>query len=138
MTAAIDITDEQMRLVEEYASLGITWDGIASIMGISRATLIRKCEAAYHRGIHSANAKIAGALYSKAIAGDTASMCFWLKCRARWREKDREDVDRVEMTGKDGAPLWGSAHDKLVSLVTRLVKQRGTSGLADATQPDGG
>lgn len=134
----IPITPELLARVEEYAALGITWDGIASILGISRATLTRKCTDEFHRGIHAANAKVAGVLFAKAMSGDTASMCFWLKCRARWREKDREDVDRHEITGKDGQPLWGSAHDKVLTLASRLVEQRGVTGVDVPTDGSGG
>jgi len=44
-----------------------------------------------------ANATIGGALFNKAKGGDTASMTFWLKTRARWRET--ADVNHVSEDG---------------------------------------
>lgn len=133
MSERIDVTPEQTKLIEEYARAGLTWESIGRLLGLTVTTLKRKAEAnnAYHRGIEQANVRIANKVYEKAEQGDNACMFFWLKCRARWREKDSGDVEKFELTGKDGEPLWGSAHDKLASLVSHLVKQRGASRSAD-------
>ena len=48
-----------------------------------------------------ANTAVAVAQLFKAVkAGESWAICFWLKCRARWRE-----TERVEHVGMDGGPV---------------------------------
>jgi len=49
-----------------------------------------------------ANAKVAGVLFEKAMAGDTAYMIFWLKTRARWSEKAEVQQDNRILVLTDG------------------------------------
>jgi hypothetical protein len=130
------LTPEQLERISMASAYGIPWEGIGHLLGIPWETLRKQDGApeAYHRGLHEANEKIAGTLFKKAINGDTTSCIFWLKTRARWREKDREDVDRVEVTGKDGAPLYATAHDKVVAFARGIVER---NRLAEAAaEPD--
>lgn len=47
---------------------------------------------AYERGVALATAKVAGALFEKAMAGDTSAMKLWLSTAAGWGRKDRRLV----------------------------------------------
>lgn len=70
---------------------------ICSRIGLgSHNTLIKHYADELTLGLDEANAAMASALYRKGIKGDTICMIFWLKTRARWREKDNEkDGDDV-------------------------------------------
>ena len=93
-------TPEQRNQVEVLAGFGLPQTQIAVLVGCDPKTLRKYFDAELSMGDAKATAKIAQTLYNKAISGDTASLIFWLKARAGWREKHA-----VEMTGKDGQPL---------------------------------
>ncbi|MGD0302450.1 MAG: hypothetical protein ABSE86_35695 [Bryobacteraceae bacterium] len=80
-------TDEQRRTVRSLAAFGTRQDDIAIILGLSPRTVRKYFRQELDRGALEANSKVAQALYKKALAGDTASAIFWLKCRAGWRER---------------------------------------------------
>jgi len=67
------------------------------VIGIDKKTLRRHYRDELDLSMAKANATIGGALFNKAKAGDTASMTFWLKTRARWRETS--DVNHVSEDG---------------------------------------
>jgi len=79
-------TDAQRKLVQLHATVGTTQDMIARVIGIDKKTLRLHYRDELDLSMAQANATIGGALFNKAKAGDTASMTFWLKTRARWRE----------------------------------------------------
>ena len=73
----------------------------ADYFGISYSTLNRQCQdnpallEAYKEGRANAIGSVASSLVSKARGGDVASMIFYLKTQAGWREKDRpEELDK--------------------------------------------
>ena len=84
-------TAEMRAKVERLSAVGIPQTEIALIMGICKMTLRKHYEFELQTAAAKANATIGGALYNKAMGGDTTSMIFWLKTRARWRETDRAD-----------------------------------------------
>lgn len=94
MGKTIEITTKIRRLVRVLAGLGATWDFIAREVGISQRTLRTKCGDEYKQGIEDASLKVTKSLFRRAIDGDVGACCFWLKCRARWREKDDRDDDK--------------------------------------------
>jgi len=90
-------TDAQRKLVELHATVGTTQDMIARLIGIDKKTLRLHYRDELDLSMAKANATIGGALFNKAKGGDTASMIFWLKTRARWRETT--DVNHVSEDG---------------------------------------
>lgn len=99
------LTPEQMAEVETLAAV-LTVGQMADYFGIGRTTFFaiveRDAEVAerYKRGKARAIGAIAQSLISKARGGDTASMIFYLKTQAGWRE-----TDRLEHTGTEGGPI---------------------------------
>ena len=91
---------EQRNQVEVLAGFGLPQHQIAVLLGCDPKTLRKHFDAELSLGDAKATAKIAQTLYNKAVAGDTASLIFWLKARAGWREKHD-----VEISGRDGKPL---------------------------------
>jgi hypothetical protein len=73
---------------------------IARLLGISDNTLREHLDLELKIGEAKATAKVAQTLFAKAVAGDTASLIFWMKARANWSEKYQ-----MEHSGPDGTPL---------------------------------
>lgn len=89
-------TDATRQTVSLHATVGTRQEVIAEILGISVDSLQRHYRSELDTSREKANASVGGALYKKAISGDTASMIFWLKTRARWRET-------VDISNEDGS-----------------------------------
>lgn len=89
-------TDETRQKVQLHGMVGTRQEVIAEILGISVDSLQRHYRKELDLARDQANASVGGALYKKAMAGDTASMIFWLKTRARWRET-------VDISNEDGS-----------------------------------
>jgi len=79
-------TEEQRQKVKLYAAVGTPHEAIARKIGIRSPKTLRK----YYRqeldeAAIDANANVGGALYNKAMGGDTNAQKFWLSCRAGWK-----------------------------------------------------
>jgi hypothetical protein len=78
-------TNEQRKLVKDLAAVGVPHEDIARKVGIrSPKTLRLHYREELDTGSIDANASVAGALYNKAISGDTYAQRFWLESRANW------------------------------------------------------
>ena len=95
-------TKPRREVVEKLTAYGVTQDHIAREIGISRKTLQTHYHDEIDLGTARANAKVAGVLFEKAMAGDTACMIFWLKTRARWSEKAEVQQDNRILVLTDG------------------------------------
>lgn len=99
-------TKEILEQTEKLAGLGLNKKQIAEALGIGRSTLFDKIgeypdfEDAINKGKAKGIAHVAGKLMAKVSALDTASIIFYLKTQAGWREGQT-----IEMTGANGAPL---------------------------------
>lgn len=106
------LSKDDLAKVEALASV-LSTEQIADYFGVCRTTFYeiraRQPEVSerYNIGKAKAIANIGQSLLKKALSGDTASMTFYLKTQAGWKE-----TSGVELTGKDGAP---------VSVVTRKI-----------------
>lgn len=90
-------TAEQRNQVEVLSGFGVPHSHIAVLLGCDAKTLRKHFESELAVGNAKATAKIAQTLFNKAVSGDTASLIFWLKARAGWRERVVQ-----EHTGADG------------------------------------
>jgi len=93
-----EITQEVIDKAESLAAAGLTMDEIAGCLGIGSRTLYEK-KAEYPQFAQAiSNGKCKGIgmmannLVKLAKAGNAAANIFWLKARAKWKEKDEEDV----------------------------------------------
>ena len=105
MSKKIEFTDEQRAELETLGAV-LTQQQLADYFMIGKETLqqIFKRDpialGMYKRGRSRAISDIAGSLISKAREGDTASMIFYLKTQAGWREVSRDEVEgNTEVTG---------------------------------------
>jgi hypothetical protein len=74
--------------VRHLAGLGVPQDDIARIIQCSPKTLRKRCRDDLDRGVAEANAIVSGSLFAAAQGGNITAQIFWLKSRARWRERD--------------------------------------------------
>ena len=88
-------TEAMRKTVSLHATVGSRQETIAEVLGISVDTLQRYYRSELDTSRERANAQVGGALYNKAMGGDTTAMIFWLKTRARWRET-------VDISNEDG------------------------------------
>lgn len=92
--------EQKAKMVEAMTAYGVTQTDIAAVLGCSTDTLQRHYRTELDTAIAKANSRIAERLYKKAMEGDTASMIFWLKTRARWAETVKQEI-----TGAAGGPI---------------------------------
>ena len=91
-----DVTEKSRAEVVALKSFGNTHEDIAAYLNISIDTLLRKYREDLETAAIRANARVANKLYKKAVEDEEmAAIIFWLKTRARWREKDRDDQDKT-------------------------------------------
>lgn len=112
-------TAEQRNQVEVLAGFGVPQHQIAVLLGCDPKTLRKHFEHELTVGDAKATAKIAQTLFNKAVAGDTASLIFWLKARAGWRE-----VAKVELSGPGGGPMQvetAAVRERIIARLTRLA-----------------
>lgn len=94
-------TDDQRRTVKALSGYGVPQEGIAIHIGIDAKTLRKHFRDELDRGSVEATAKVAQTLFHLAtVEKNVASVIFWMKARAGWRETVRQ-----ENTGADGAPM---------------------------------
>ena len=80
-------TDTMREKVKYLAGVGVPQSDIAKIIGCAPKTLRRRFRDELDRGVAEANATVAGYLFNAARTGNIAAIIFWLKSRARWRER---------------------------------------------------
>ena len=94
-------TDEQRRTVKALAGYGVPQEGIAIHIGVDPKTLRKHFRDELDRGSVEATAKVAQTLFHLAtVEKNVASVIFWMKARAGWRETVRQ-----ENTGADGGAM---------------------------------
>jgi hypothetical protein len=122
------LTPSQLAEVETLAAV-LTTAQMADYFGIGRTTffsiLDRDPEVSerYKRGKARAIGAIAQSLIQKARGGDTASMIFYLKTQAGWRE-----TTAIEHSGPDCGPVViASGKDRLHAMLDRYAERQAAS-----------
>ena len=97
-------TVAERQLVATLSGRGLPQDQIAILVrtGIHIDTLRTHFHKELLGGKANANSKIGGALFDKALDGDTTAMIWWTKSQMRWSETIKNEV-----TGADGEALQG-------------------------------
>jgi hypothetical protein len=102
MTRPHEPDEKTRKTVEAMSSYGIPHEDIALVIGIDDKTLRKYYRLELDTACAKANAQVASRLYNKCMKDDTASIIFWLKTRAQWKETIRNEN---EHTGKNGDPI---------------------------------
>ena len=90
-------TDTSKAEVKALVSFGTTQEQISMYLDIDIKTLQKHYRRELDTATTQANAQVAKRLFNKAVAQDDLSaQIFWLKTRARWRTKDKEDEANVQ------------------------------------------
>lgn len=87
-------TAEERATVEHLTAQGFTQDQIAGVLKKSIDSLDRHCRDELDHGATRQQAKVAGALYKKAMKGDTAAIIWYEKTRS-----GRTDKQEVNLNG---------------------------------------
>ena len=93
-------TEKTRKTVEAMSSYGIPQEDISKVIGIDPKTLRKYYAFELDTATAKANSQVAQRLYQKCLEGDTTSMIFWMKTRAKWSE-----VLKQEVTGANGGPI---------------------------------
>ena len=131
----ITLTEAEKREVETLAAV-LTAEQVADYFGIGRTTffalLDRDPEIAerYKRGKAKAIGAIAQSLISKARAGDTTSMIFYLKTQGGWRETER--IEHSHWVTDAGEPE--AAMQMFADLLDGIAAEKRRLGLAGPEQ----
>jgi hypothetical protein len=134
------LTEHQVAEVETLAAV-LTTEQMADYFGIGRRTFYalmeREPEIAgrYKRGKARAIGSIAQSLITKARAGDTASMIFFLKTQGGWRETSRiEHVDDAASQTIDLSALSDEALSEMIAVFGAADDQDEPLGLPAAEE----
>lgn len=90
-------SDADRKIVKALAAYGVPQEDIAARVGCSHVTLRKHYPGELKHGSIEANAKVAERLFADCLKDAPAyqvSRFFWLKTRARWRE--RVEVEAVK------------------------------------------
>jgi hypothetical protein len=130
----VTLDPAQVHEVETLAAV-LTAEQIADYFGIGRTTFFRILEREpdvlerYKRGKAKAVGAIAQSLVSKARAGDTTAMIFYLKTQGGWRERLEVDA-RSELRIDPGRQVEGqSAGDRLRAYIDGIAEREREAGL---------
>ena len=101
---AFVFTEAMREKVRHLAGLGVRQDDIARIVGSK--TLRKRCRDDLDRGVAEANALVSGSLFAAATKGrNVTAQIFWLKTRARWRERAAPDDPAAGNDAEASSPV---------------------------------
>ena len=104
MPKIVNKTDENARMVTQLSGLGLPHEQICSILNISKPSLYKYYQEELIKGKATANAKVAENLFKIATGTGREAVSagiFWLKCQARWHEKQIVEIqDGTEQDDK--------------------------------------
>ena len=96
-TVKIVFSEADILQLQKYAAVGLSLDQMADLMDISDNTLDQRIKSdprvksAIKKGRSTAIHNVGKSAYDQAMSGKVPAMTmFYLKCRAGWREKDKE------------------------------------------------
>lgn len=104
-TYKVTINDDMLRKVENMASLGLTTKEIAVILDVSERTVTRYAEqeenflSSIEKGAAKGVMHSAEKLRGHIEEGSLDATKFYLRCRGKWREADKEPPQQAQTAG---------------------------------------
>jgi hypothetical protein len=80
-------TNEQATQAEQLAAIGVSDADIASVMGVSEATLKNYLADRLKTGRAKGRTKIGKAMFDAALAGNVSAQVWWSKNQMGWRDQ---------------------------------------------------
>jgi hypothetical protein len=99
------VNDAVREKVRHLVGLGVAQDDIARIVQCSPKTLRKRCRDDLDCGAAEANAIVSNCLFAAAKGGNIAAQIFWLKSRARWRERAAPDDRPADGAADPNSPV---------------------------------
>jgi hypothetical protein len=90
------VTEEMREKVRAAAARGVPQECIAADIDCDPKTLRKHFRKELDRGAAQANAQIAGSLFDRAMAGNTALLIFLAKVRLHYRESKAPEIPDAE------------------------------------------
>lgn len=90
------LNEKEITQLKALAQYGLTYEQIAIVLGVSRATLERKYKDQFNEGRTLGHSVIAKRAFERAKVSDVMTM-FWLKCQAQWRERDKQELSETNL-----------------------------------------
>ena len=103
--APIVLNDDQIKEIEEL-SRDLTIEQIANYFGIGESTFFtiknrdQRVQIAYKKGKSGGIKEAVGLLWKSMREGNVASIMFYLKTQARWRESKPDELDIPQVTSQ--------------------------------------
>ena len=94
-------TPETRKLVESMCASGISHEQMALVIEIDPKTLRKHYRKELDTSKAKALAQVAGKLYQNCMAGDRASIFFYLKTQGQWSE-----THKIEHSGNEENPVY--------------------------------
>ena len=92
--------DKDLELVTKMASVGITQEQIAKVMGVSADTLMKHYGEEFTKSQIHGLVGVAQTLYAAAMAGDITAAIFLAKTKLGWCEKNTVTIEGGILFGK--------------------------------------
>ena len=110
-------TPEDIETIRVNSGLGLHQSHVALMVGKSLPTIMAypECREAFQEGKAKTIAMVAGSLVSRALAGDTTSMIFYLKTQGGWKETTVQEHTGVMTTQHALLPPGGGIDFKKLS-----------------------
>jgi len=96
-----EVTAKHKKIVEDLAACGVPQEIIADSIDLSVETMLKYYGGLWREGRAGAIAGAGKMLYKKVIEGDNASLFFYLKTQAGYKETNVEEKRFVDKDGKD-------------------------------------
>ena len=85
-------TRRSRRLIGRMVAAGLSRISIAQVVEMSEETLSKYYLHELTTGLDKSIALAERSLYRRGLQGDTTALIFWLKARAKWRDRDQLNV----------------------------------------------
>lgn len=90
-------------LVLALTGFGCTPNEIARLFRVDKETITRDFEEEIDTGAPRVNARVASALFAKAVEGNVQAQTFWLRCRAGWNDGQSATMYRAQQAAEEAA-----------------------------------